>query len=191
MSNFQVGDEVRIIGSDPLYDDCDVGWVIRNVSERVKTMYVMRNDGSAGEEIKAEWYKTGRHNDMLAEVINALPSVNPPDHDGCKDCKYETYPDYYYPCCECKQNYKDEWQKKEGEILIKVLNTTDVYEGHDKYVLLELEKTGKKIILKYGDYANIEYNRKDNEITLDLDVFRDLLDIIIEEVGNGEDIITY
>ena len=33
-------------------------------------------------------------------------------HDGCKDCKYETYPEYYYPCCECKQNYKDEWQKK-------------------------------------------------------------------------------
>lgn len=34
------------------------------------------------------------------------------DHDGCKDCKYETYPEYYYPCCNCKQNYMDEWQKK-------------------------------------------------------------------------------
>lgn len=75
--DFQIGDEVRIIGSDPIYDDCDVGWVIRNASEKVKTMYVMRNDGSAGEENKAEWYKTGRHNAMLAEVIKALPSVRP------------------------------------------------------------------------------------------------------------------
>lgn len=75
--DFQIGDEVRIIGSDPIYDDCDVGWVIRNASERVKTMYVMRNDGSADEENKAEWYKTGRHNAMLAEVIKQLPSVNP------------------------------------------------------------------------------------------------------------------
>lgn len=81
--DFQIGDEVRIIGSDPIYDDCDVGWVIRNASERVKTMYVMRNDGSADEEAKAEWYKTGRHNAMLAEVIKALPSVtqNPIDCD--------------------------------------------------------------------------------------------------------------
>lgn len=75
--DFQIGDEVRIIGSDPIYDDCDVGWVIRNASERVKTMYVMRNDGSADEENKAEWCKTGRHNAMLAEVIKQLPSVNP------------------------------------------------------------------------------------------------------------------
>lgn len=75
--DFQIGDEVRIIGSDPIYDDCDVGWVIRNASERVKTMYVMRNDGSADEENKAEWYKTGRHNAMLAEVIKQLPSVKP------------------------------------------------------------------------------------------------------------------
>ena len=73
--DFRIGDEVRIIGSDPIYDDCDVGWVIRNASEKVKTMYVMRNDGSADEEAKAEWYKTGRHNAMLAEVIKALPSV--------------------------------------------------------------------------------------------------------------------
>ena len=73
--DFQIGDEVRIIGSDPIYDDCDVGWVIRNASEKVKTMYVMRNDGSADEEAKAEWYKTGRHNAVLAEVIKALPSV--------------------------------------------------------------------------------------------------------------------
>lgn len=75
--DFQIGDEVRIIGSDPIYDDCDVGWVIRNASEKVKTMYVMRNDGSAEEEAKAEWYKTGRHNAILAEVIKALPSVTP------------------------------------------------------------------------------------------------------------------
>ena len=71
--DFKIGDEVRIIGSDPIYDDCDVGWVVQNASEKARTMYVMRNDGSAGEEIKAEWYKTGRHNNALAEAIKALP----------------------------------------------------------------------------------------------------------------------
>lgn len=81
--DFQIGDEVRIIGSDTIYDDCDVGWVIRNASEKVKTMYVMRNDGSADEEAKAEWYKTGRHNAMLAEVIKALPSVTQKQTSYC------------------------------------------------------------------------------------------------------------
>jgi hypothetical protein len=75
--DFQIGDEVRIIGSDTIYDDCDVGWVIRNASERVKTMYVMRNDGSAAEETKAEWYKTGRHNSVLAEAIKDLSLITP------------------------------------------------------------------------------------------------------------------
>ena len=74
--------------------------------------------------------------------------------------------------------------------MIKV-NISDFYEGHDKYVYLELEKSGKTLFLSYGSYTNIEYNKADNEITLDLDVFRDLLDSIIEDVGNGEDYIKY
>ena len=85
--DFEIGDEVRIIGSNPIYDDCDVGWVIRNASEKVKTMYVMRNDGSAEEETKAEWYKTGRHNVMLAEVIKALPSVTQKSDKYRKEAK--------------------------------------------------------------------------------------------------------
>ena len=112
--DFQIGDEVRIIGSDPIYDDCDVGWVIRNASERVKTMYVMRNDGSAEEENKEEWYKTGRHNAVLAEVIKALPSINPQEpktghwidrwwEDGCEgDC-------VRWKCSECGR--KESWQE--------------------------------------------------------------------------------
>lgn len=45
--------------------------------------------------------------------IHELPSVDiPPEHDGCKDCKYETYLEYYYPCCECKHNYNDFWKFK-------------------------------------------------------------------------------
>lgn len=35
-------------------------------------------------------------------------------HNGCDDCKYGTFPDYY-PCCECKNNYVDKWQMKEGD----------------------------------------------------------------------------
>ena len=53
------------------------------------------------------------HFDNVFDMVKELPSVAiPPDHDGCKDCKYETYPEYYYPCCDCKQNYVDKWQKK-------------------------------------------------------------------------------
>lgn len=97
--DFQIGDEVRIIGSDPIYDDCDVGWVIRNASERVKTMYVMRNDGSADEEAKAEWYKTGRHNAMLAEVIKALPSVTQKSGKWIAQVIHNCHTDFR--CSEC------------------------------------------------------------------------------------------
>lgn len=84
--DFEIGDEVRIIGSDIEYDDCDVGWVLQNASEQCKTMYVMRNDGSASEENKSEWYRTGRHNAMLKEVIKALPAVNPQEPKIDEDC---------------------------------------------------------------------------------------------------------
>lgn len=60
-----------------------------------------------------QWYEDKADIEDLIVKITYMPSVAiPPDHDGCKDCKYETYPEYYYPCCECKQNYMDEWQKK-------------------------------------------------------------------------------
>ena len=71
--------------------------------------------------------------------------------------------------------------------MIKITNTTEIYEGHDKHLLLELENTGKTIILNYGGYTNIEYNRESNEITFDLDAFMEFLDNLIEEVKEGED----
>ena len=56
--------------------------------------------------------QTSLHSE-LARKLRKLPSVAiPPEHDGCKDCKYETYPEYYYPCCECKHNYNDFWKIK-------------------------------------------------------------------------------
>ena len=48
-------------------------------------------------------------------ALDVLMAQADEEHDGCKDCKYETYPDYYYPCCSCKQNYTDMWQKKPYE----------------------------------------------------------------------------
>lgn len=56
--NIEVGDEVRMIGSDPKLDNCDYG-VCTMV--KPKTIYVMRMDGSVGEEDKEEWKKTGNH----------------------------------------------------------------------------------------------------------------------------------
>lgn len=65
--------------------------------------------------------------------LSELPSVAiSQDHDGCKDCKYETYPEYYYPCCECKQNYKDEWQKKPHWIMKhRTINEVKYHTGLD------------------------------------------------------------
>jgi len=125
--DFEIGDEVRMIGSDPIYDDCDVGWVVRNASEKVKTMYVMRNDGSADEENKAEWYKTGRHNAVLAEVIKALPSVTPSrrkghwihfaNSDDCSECGWSTgkyiSPNRYCPHCGAEMVEPKESEGKE------------------------------------------------------------------------------
>ena len=58
---------------------------------------------------------------------------------------------------------------------------------NDKHIYLELENTGKTLILKYGGYTNIEYDRERNEITFDLDVFMEFLDNLIEEMKEGED----
>ena len=46
-------------------------------------------------------------------AIEGLPSVDiPPEHDGCKGCKYQDKSEDEMPCLECMHNYTDEWQKK-------------------------------------------------------------------------------
>ena len=98
-------------------------------------MYVMRNDGSADEEAKAEWYKTGRHNAVLAEVIKALPSVTQKSDeqlykngfaDGyeqghkdaeqksgkCSTCEYEEDKDSG-ECYECVKGIQDWYKPKQ------------------------------------------------------------------------------
>jgi hypothetical protein len=61
VGSIEVGDAVRMIGSDPKLDNCDFG-VCTMV--KPKTIYVMRMDGSVGEEDKEEWEKTGNHYDI-------------------------------------------------------------------------------------------------------------------------------
>lgn len=69
--SIKVGDEVRIKGSDPVKDDCDYGICTRSLPN-VNTIYVMRRDGSSGEENKDEWYRTGRFFPQIAEVLKQL-----------------------------------------------------------------------------------------------------------------------
>lgn len=90
---------------------------------------VKLKEGEEMDLISREWLKTAIHNffyglthtpteEDIQAYIDAAPSVNPQEktgHNGCDDCKYETYPDNYYPCCDCKNNYVDKWQMKEGE----------------------------------------------------------------------------
>ena len=74
------------------------------------------------------------HFDNVFDMVKELPSVAIlPDHDGCKDCKDETYPEYYYPCCECKQNYIDMWKRK---------NPTDT-------ITMTREEFGEKLMEHY------------------------------------------
>ena len=53
--------------------------------------------------------------DVLKDHDNNIEEIKEGWHNGCDDCKYETYPDSYYPCCDCKQNYVDKYQMKEGD----------------------------------------------------------------------------
>ena len=83
--------------------------------------------------IQLSWDLSEAELPRIKESLDKLPSVDiPPEHDGCKDCKYETYPDYYYPCCDCKQNYKDEWQKKPHWIMKhRTINEVKYHTGLD------------------------------------------------------------
>lgn len=58
VGSIEVGDVVRMIGSDPKLDNCDYGIC---TMVKPKTIYVMRMDGSVGEEDKEEWKKTDNH----------------------------------------------------------------------------------------------------------------------------------
>lgn len=69
--SIKVGDEVRIKGSDPVRDDCDYGICTRSLP-KINTIYVMRRDGSSGEENKNEWYRTGRYFPQILEVLEQL-----------------------------------------------------------------------------------------------------------------------
>ena len=83
---------------------------------RIQTSYYVKS--YIHEIITESGVDKNRHtNEVLRKVADGimteLPSAAiPQEHDGCKDCKYEDYPEYYYPCCECNHNYKDMWKKK-------------------------------------------------------------------------------
>lgn len=68
-AEIKVGDEVRLIGSDFEISDCDYGICTYVEKENI---YVMRKDGSVGEEHKAEWIKTNRTFPQIAEVLAEL-----------------------------------------------------------------------------------------------------------------------
>ena len=50
--------------------------------------------------------------DDVIVCINELPTVSiPPEHDGCRDCRWQEQTEKDMPCRECKQNYTDMWEK--------------------------------------------------------------------------------
>ena len=51
--------------------------------------------------------------EAIDEVIGDMPSVAiPPEHDGCKDCRWQSQSETEMPCKQCKHNYTDEWERE-------------------------------------------------------------------------------
>lgn len=48
---------------------------------------------------------------MALEIENITISEKP-EHDGCKNCKWDWKTKEDHPCTECKQNYTDRWEKR-------------------------------------------------------------------------------
>lgn len=69
----------------------------------------------------------------IKESLDKLPSVDiPPEHDGCKDCRWQSQSKTEMPCKQCKQNYKDEWQKKPHWIMKhRTINEVKYHTGLD------------------------------------------------------------
>lgn len=66
------------------------------------------------------------HFDNVFDMVKELPSVAiPPDHDGCKDCRWQSQSETEMPCKQCMHNYTDEWQKKPHW---KKISPADLYE---------------------------------------------------------------
>lgn len=53
----------------------------------------------------------GCQNVMQVRMID----VDEEEHDGCAECEYEDCAEDEEPCAECKQNYTDEYKKKEDK----------------------------------------------------------------------------
>ena len=48
---------------------------------------------------------------MAMEIENKV--IEPPEHDGCKDCKWLWKNKEDHPCSGCKQNYFDKWEERD------------------------------------------------------------------------------
>jgi len=46
---------------------------------------------------------------MASEMEN-LATSEPPEHDGCNNCKHIRKDTWEEPCKECKQSYTDKWE---------------------------------------------------------------------------------
>ena len=49
--------------------------------------------------------------ELIYEVRQLISCSIPPEHDGCKGCKYQDKSEDEMPCLECMHNYTDEWKK--------------------------------------------------------------------------------
>ena len=62
----QVGDIIRVKGSDPELDDCDVGICTYH---KYDVLYVMWSDGSCGQADINDWEPTGQHTNFVDSLL--------------------------------------------------------------------------------------------------------------------------
>lgn len=86
---------------------------IKSISKPTRVNFWNLDDNDDCISRKAVLSLLADHFDNVFDMVKELPSVViPPEHDGCKDCRYESQYENEIPCMQCKQNYTDKWQKK-------------------------------------------------------------------------------
>ena len=64
------------------------------------------------EDLYKRDYTKFTHRDFVALVQYQDIVAIPPEHDGCKDCRWQSQSETEMPCKQCKHNYTDEWERE-------------------------------------------------------------------------------
>ena len=86
------------------------------------------------EDLYKRDYTKFTHRDFVALVQYQDIVAIPPEHDGCKDCRWQSQSETEMPCKQCMHNYTDEWEvKRPDKIDIVKLCASEVHKQLEQY----------------------------------------------------------